>query len=126
MSKSLSSYFNSAVSGGSASSGSSGGIFGGNSNTTVKDASKTGFWGLVTGIFSSEKQVNVQQQGNNQATVTVKNTTGVGAYNQLMGNMPEERFKVTQVGNQVITEGVSNAGDSAWNQILGTTKKGWN
>ena len=93
--------------------------------TTVKDASGTGFWGNVMGIFKSEKQVHVQSHGDKKATVTVKDTTGASAFQLGMGHAPEQRFKATQVGSQVIVEATANASDGAWNQVLGTTQKGW-
>jgi hypothetical protein len=100
------------------------GFFGSKKETTVKVASKPTFWQLLTGT-TPERQVSVDYHGDRKATVTVKNTTGVDAYNLAMGNAPEERYKVAQVGDQVVVEATSNAGDSAWNQILGTTKSGW-
>jgi hypothetical protein len=52
---------------------STGGGFGSKpSKAIVKDTTGTGILGFLSGIFNSEKRVDVQPHGSNRASVTVK------------------------------------------------------
>ncbi len=116
-SKAFSSAVSKVSSGGSSGSGTSDGFGSKPSTATVKDATGTGVLGFLSGIFNSEKHVNVEPQGSNQASVTVKDYTGASAYGVLTGNVPEQRYNATKVGNDVIVEKVPSAG-SSWRNIL--------
>jgi hypothetical protein len=125
MSYNYSQSFRNAVSrisgGGGTSGGSTGSNFFGSkpSTATVKDASNTGVFGFLSGIFGSEKHVHTEPHGSNKASVTVKDYTGASAGQILTGNVPEQRYNATQVGNEVIVEKAPSAGDSWWKILTG-------
>jgi hypothetical protein len=116
---------NKVAAGGGTSVGNSGGGFFGSkpSTTTVKDATGTGVLGFLSGIFNSEKRVDVQPHGSDRASVTVKDYTGASAAQVLTGNVPEQRYNATKVGNNVVVEQTANSGSGFWSQILGTPGK---
>jgi hypothetical protein len=88
---------------------------------TVKDQTGTGFWANLFGIGKSEKRVEIQPQGNDRASLTVRDDTGVGAFDLATGNSPERRFNATQVGSKVVVQETANSGDSAFNIATGNT-----
>lgn len=86
---------------------------------TVKDATGTGVFGFLSGIFNSEKHVSVEPQGSSRASVTVKDYTGASAGQILTGNVPEQRYNTTKVGDNVVVEKAPSAGDSWWKILTG-------